>query len=169
MAEPLAARVREAIARGDLDDATHLLGQPHRISGVVVVGDRRGRTLGFPTCNLSGVEEALPPFGVYAVLVDRESGPSGAEAGPWAAPEKGVANIGVRPTVKEGEARLSIEVHLLDRNEDLYGARLRVHLVARLRPELKFASLDALKAQIAQDAAAARERLEGLSLDRAAP
>ena len=69
MAEPLAARVREAIARGDLDDATHLLGQPHRISGVVVVGDRRGRTLGFPTCNLSGVEEALPPFGVYAVLV----------------------------------------------------------------------------------------------------
>lgn len=162
MDEPLNARVREAVVRGDLDDATRLLGRPYCISGVVVEGDRRGRTLGFPTCNLSGVEEALPPFGVYAVLVDRESGPSPAEAEPWAAPAKGVANIGVRPTVKEGEPRLSIEVHILDRSEDLYGARLRVHLVARLRSELEFPSLDALKAQIARDTAAARERLEAL-------
>src|SRR5262249_49738859 len=67
------SRVREAIARGDMDEATRMLGRPHMISGTVAPGDGRGRTLGFPTCNLAGVEEALPSFGVYAVLVDREN------------------------------------------------------------------------------------------------
>ncbi len=81
----------------------------------------------------------------------------------------GVANIGVRPTVKTGaEARPSVEVHLFDVSADLYGARLRVHLIARLRPEQRFAGLDALKAQIALDAAAARARLAGLAPDPAA-
>lgn len=155
-------RIREAVGRGDLDSALRMLGRPHMIAGVVVEGDRRGRTIGFPTCNLDGVEEALPPFGVYAVLVDRERGPSGA-----AALAGGVCNIGVRPTVK-AEARPSVEAHLFDVDEDLYGARLRLHLVARLRPEQRFAGLDALKAQIARDAAAARERLAELTPDPAA-
>jgi riboflavin kinase / FMN adenylyltransferase len=150
-------RIREALARGDLDAATEMLGRPHMISGVVAQGDQRGRTIGFPTCNLSEVEEALPPWGVYAVLVERE------EAGSRAvALAKGVANIGVRPTVKTGETRPSVEVHLFDWSGDLYGAKLRVHVVARLRPEQKFDGLDALKAQIARDAAEARARLSGL-------
>lgn len=150
-------RVREAIGRGDLDAATEILGRPHMISGVVVEGDRRGRTIGFPTCNLGEVPEALPPWGVYAVLVDRQE--AGARAVRVA---KGVANIGVRPTVKTGETRPNVEVHLFDWSEDLYGARLRVHLIARLRSEQKFDGLDALKAQIERDAAAARARLGGL-------
>lgn len=156
------SRVRDAIARGDLDDAARMLGRPHMISGVVVAGDRRGRTLGFPTCNLSGVAEALPPFGVYAVLVDRVTGE---EVSALAA---GVANIGVRPTVSGAEARPSVEVHLFDTDRDLYGAHLRVHLVARLRAEQRFAGLDALKAQIARDAEAARARLAGVTPDPAA-
>jgi riboflavin kinase / FMN adenylyltransferase len=173
--------VRAALARGDLDEAARMLGRPHMISGSVVQGDRRGRTIGFPTCNLAGVDEALPPFGVYAVLVDREkeraaaSLPPPAGAGQHVEPfpaaaalATGVANIGVRPTVKEGETRPSVEVHLFDTDADLYGARLRVHLVARLRAEQRFDGLDALKAQIARDAAAARERLAGLGPDAAA-
>ncbi|APR86038.1 Riboflavin kinase [Minicystis rosea] len=172
-------RIREAIARGELGEATRMLGRPHMIAGLVVEGDRRGRTIGFPTCNLAGVGEALPPFGVYAVLVDREppvdtvpaelpellaaSASSGATA-----LAKGVANIGVRPTVKDGETKPSVEVHLFDTNADLYGARLRVHLVSRLRPEQRFAGLDALKAQIARDAEAARAELAGLVPEPAA-
>jgi riboflavin kinase/FMN adenylyltransferase len=175
------SRVRAAIAQGDLDQASRMLGRPHMVSGLVAPGDRRGRTLGFPTCNLAGVEEALPPFGVYAVLVDRERAPaagvplSGVEGytptppGPAAiALAAGVANIGVRPTVAPGEARPSVEVHLFDTDADLYGARLRVHLVARLRPEQRFAGLDALKAQIARDAEAARARTAGMAPDPAA-
>jgi riboflavin kinase / FMN adenylyltransferase len=158
------SRVRAAIARGDLDEAARMLGRPHLLEGLVVEGDRRGRTLGFPTCNLADVAEALPPFGVYAVLVDRD-GEGGAGA---LALAKGVANIGVRPTVKAGDAPPSVEVHLFDTDADLYGARLRVHLVARLRAEQRFAGLDALKAQIAVDASAARQRLSGLSPDAAA-
>src|SRR6185436_18487682 len=112
-----------------------------------VRGDQRGRTIGFPTANLGGVEELVPPHGVYAVLVERLDRP-----GVPRALAKGVANIGVRPTVGAGP---SIEVHLLDFHPaqeadlDLYGARLRIHLVSFLRPEQKFDGLDALKAQIA--------------------
>ncbi len=155
-------RVRDAIARGDLDEVARVLGRPHMLSGLVARGDRRGRTLGFPTCNVAGVEEGLPPFGVYAVLVDRW------EATGATALAAGVANIGVRPTVAGAEARPSVEVHLFDVDQDLYDARLRVHLIARLRPEQRFAGLDALKAQIARDAAEARACLAGASPDPAA-
>jgi riboflavin kinase/FMN adenylyltransferase len=155
------SRVREAIAQGDLQEAERMLGRPHMISGVVIHGDHRGRTLGFPTCNLAEVEEALPPFGVYAVLVDRE------QQGHAAALASGVANIGVRPTVGAAPS-LRVEVHLFDVDADLYGDCLRVHLVARLRPEQRFDTLDGLKAQIARDAAGARETLAGASPDPAA-
>ncbi len=149
-------RAREGIAAGDLEAAREVLGRPHALSGTVVRGDQRGRTIGFPTANLGDVPEALPPFGVYAIAVDRLSAddPStGAARGAWLG--TGVANIGVRPTVKVG-APPSIEAHLFDFDGDLYGARLRVHLLARLRGEQRFSGIDALRGQIAKDAAAAR-------------
>jgi riboflavin kinase/FMN adenylyltransferase len=147
-------RVRGAVAAGDLEDVGTVLGRPHAVSGTVVRGDQRGRTLGFPTANLAGVEELVPPHGVYAVLVERLDRP-----GVPRALARGVANIGVRPTVGGGP---SIEAHLLDfqppneADRDLYGARLRFYFVAYLRGEQKFPSLDALRAQIAADAAAAK-------------
>jgi riboflavin kinase/FMN adenylyltransferase len=147
-------RVRRAVAAGDLADVEAVLGRPHVLTGTVVLGDQRGRTIGFPTANLSGVEELVPPHGVYAVLVDRLDRPNTDRA-----LAKGVANIGVRPTVGAG---LSIEAHLLDfhptadADSDLYGTRLRVHLVAFIRGEQKFASIDALRAQIGADAGAAK-------------
>lgn len=144
-------RVREAVARGDLDEASRLLGRPHMLSGVVVEGERRGRTLGFPTANLGEVLEALPPDGVYAALVDRETAP-----GVYRALGRGVMNIGQRPTFAAGR---SSEVHLLDHSEDLYGVKLRVHLIARLRAEQRFPNVEALRAQIADDVRTARTLL----------
>src|SRR5690606_26919016 len=148
---------RACIAEGDLAGAEAILGRPHMLSGTVAAGDRRGRTIGFPTCNLADVPEALPPHGVYAVAVDRVEGERATALG------LGVANLGVRPTVETPTPAPLLEVHLFDFDGDLYGASLRVHLVARLREERKFAGLDALKAQIARDAADARERLEGVA------
>lgn len=160
-------RVRRSLATGDWADVERVLGRPHAVSGVVVLGDQRGRTMGFPTANLSGVEEVLPPFGVYAVLVDRLDRPQQPRA-----LARGVANVGVRPTVSKsaeppaahqpGGAGPSTEVHLLDfhpekqEDLDLYGARLRLHLVSFLRAERKFDGFDALKAQIAADVESAR-------------
>lgn len=132
-------RVRDAIKSGDLAAAARLLGRPHSISGVVEGGDRRGRTIGFPTANLGNVAEMLPPYGVYAV---------------YAGERAAVMNVGVRPTV-DGSA-LRIEVHVLDFDGDLYGQTMRVHLVRRIREEKKFAGLDELKAQITRDVADAR-------------
>jgi riboflavin kinase/FMN adenylyltransferase len=141
-------RIRDAVARGDLPAAEEVLGRRHALTGSVEQGDRLGRTLGYPTANLGGVTEMLPPHGVYAVVVD-EVLPGGARA-----LAKGVMNVGVRPTVSG--ATLRVEVHLFDLDRDLYGKELRAHLVARLRDERKMAGLDALKAQIAEDATAAR-------------
>ncbi len=140
------SRVRDAVLRGDLDEATHLLGRRHSLSGFVEQGDQRGRTIGFPTANIGGVTEVLPPHGVYAV---------------FAGERPGVMNLGVRPTV-DGKT-LRLEVHLFDFDGDLYGAPMRVHLVKRIREEKKFAGLDELKAQIALDAEAARRALAGLT------
>lgn len=137
-------RVREAIARGELDEASRLLGRRHALAGVVEGGDRRGRTIGFPTANLGGVTEVLPPDGVYAV---------------FAGERPGVMNLGLRPTV-DGKSR-RIEVHLLDFAGDLYGAPMRVHLVRRIRDEQRFSGLDELEAQIAADVADARRILAG--------
>lgn len=140
-------RVRDAIAGGELGEASRVLGRPHELSGIVEEGDRLGRTLGFPTANLGGVEEMMPPHGVYAVRVRGERLGSGRAV-------PGVMNLGLRPTV-DG-ARLRVEAHLFDVDVDLYGTELRVELVARLRAEKKFDGLDALKAQIAIDARSAR-------------
>ncbi len=145
-------RAREAIAAGDMDEAAHVLGRPHALSGVVVKGDQRGRTIGFPTANLHPAAEMLPPDGVYATRVEHV-GPDGA-ASPVGG---GVTNIGVRPTV--GSGLRTIETFVFDFDGDLYGARLRLSLVARLRAEKRFAGLPELKAQIAADAADARVKL----------
>jgi riboflavin kinase/FMN adenylyltransferase len=141
-------RVRAAVQAGRLDEAEALLGRPHRLSGEVVRGDQRGRTLGFPTANVR-VDTALrPPDGVYAARARL------AQGGPWMG---GVANLGQRPTFGPGAAAL--EVHLFDRQIDLYGAHLQVELVRFLRPERRFDGLDALVAQIRLDAASARAAL----------
>lgn len=150
-------RAREALARGELDTVAAVLGRPHMVSGRVVQGDQRGRTIGFPTCNLAEIEEALPPFGVYAVAVDqvREDGAARRLA-------LGIANLGVRPTVKDAGAAPSLEVHLFDWAGDVYGALLRVHFIGYVRVERRFDGLAALTHQIGEDVAVARAQLAGL-------
>jgi riboflavin kinase/FMN adenylyltransferase len=140
-------RVRAALEAGDLVAVTALLGRPHSLAGVVAPGQGRGRSIGVPTANLAGISEALPPHGVYAVLVDhkRDTG--------FVALAAGVANFGVRPTLGAGP---SFEAHLFDTSLDLYGQELRVHLLGRLREERKFSGVDELVAQIARDIEAAR-------------
>ncbi len=141
-------RVREALALGQLDRVRAMLGRDFDFDGRVVVGDRRGRTLGFPTANLRTDVEALPADGVYSVRVSE-----GGEGGPW---RDGVMNLGVRPTFAAGR---SIEVHLFDTELNLYGRLLRVRCVERLREERRFDGLAALRAQIEQDVRDARSSL----------
>ena len=141
-------RIREALARGDLEQARHLLGRPYRICGRVAHGDERGRSIGFPTANINLHRRRSPLRGVFAVEVH------GLDHGPL----PGVANIGKRPTVQGTEERL--EVHLFDFDRAIYGAHLAVEFRLRLRDEQRFESFQALKTQIERDAAAAREFLE---------
>jgi riboflavin kinase / FMN adenylyltransferase len=140
--------IREALRAGWPSEAAELLGHHWEIEGVVEEGDRRGRTIGFPTANVALGEHLRPRFGVYAVrvLVDEA----------W---RDGVANLGRRPTI--GKLQENFEVHLFDFAGDLYGRTLRVALVEFIRPEMKFAGLDQLKAQIAADGQAARAVLSG--------
>lgn len=140
-------RIRRALAAGDVALAGRLLGRVHDVDGTVIEGDRRGRTIGFPTANLDCDPVLLPEDGVYAVV----GRPEGA-----AERRLGVANLGVRPTFAAGR---SVEVHFFDFDGDLYGTKVRLGFVARLRGERKFDGLEALKAQIDADARAAREVL----------
>lgn len=153
-------RVREAVARGAFAEARGVLGRPHSISGTVIAGQRRGRSLGFPTANLEGVREVLPSDGVYAVLVDVEEEPER-----FRAAARGVMNQGTRPTLGAGR---STEVHLFDFDGDLYGRRLRVHLIERLRDERRFDGVEALRAQIGADASEARRILAAIDVEPAA-
>ena len=147
-------RIREALRAGMVKEAAELLGHPWEIEGTVELGDQRGRTLGFPTANVALGEHLRPRFGVYAVRVMVE----GDESHGW---RDAVANLGKRPTF--GKLQENFEVHLFDFAGDLYGKTLRVALVDFIRPEMKFAGLDALKAQIAADGAAARRILTAAS------
>jgi riboflavin kinase/FMN adenylyltransferase len=140
-------RIREALARGDLEQARHLLGRPYRMQGRVGHGDKRGRTIGFPTANIDLHRRVIPLRGVYAVQV----------LGLAEGPRPGVANIGTRPTVGGGCFRL--EVHLFDFEGDIYGRHLEVEFRLKLRDERRFGSFDELRRQIALDAATAREFL----------
>lgn len=143
--------IREAVELGDLEAAAAMLGRPVSVLGRVVEGRRLGRTIGFPTANLDPDHELHPPVGVYAGRARRPGGDDGGRAA--------VINIGYRPTVEQAAPEPRIEVHLLDFAGDLYGASLEVEFVARLRGEERFEGLDALRAQIERDVAAARELL----------
>ena len=145
--------IRTALSEGRPRDAAAMLGHWHRIEGPVLHGEKRGRTLGYPTANMSMEGLHLPRFGVYAVLVDVLDGP---RAGAF----HGVASLGVRPMF--GENRPNLETFLFDFDGDLYGTPLSVGLVAFLRPEARFDGLPALIAQMDTDAAQAREVLDAL-------
>jgi riboflavin kinase/FMN adenylyltransferase len=132
-------RIRRLIAEGRVDEGAALLGHHYYIDGDVVTGDGRGRRLGFPTANLRTGNELLPPHGVYATIVRVGSGLYPA-----------VTNLGVRPTF-EPAGGVSIESHLLRGGRDLYGERIRLYFVQRLRDERAFESVDALKRQVDQD------------------
>lgn len=146
--------IRTALSEGRPEEAARILGHWHRIEGTVQQGDRRGRTLGFPTANLALEGLHRPLYGVYSVLVDVLGGP---HRGRY----PGVASIGVRPTF--GENAPNLEVHLLDFDGDLYGAPLSVALVGFQRPEAQFESAEALVAAMRADAAEARRRLAPLT------
>lgn len=142
--------IRAALGRGDVGEAATLLGHSFEMEGTVVGGKQLGRTIGYPTANMS-VDQGLliPAGGVYAVdvYVDDE-----------VTPVRGMLNIGYRPTVDSAPTpKQSIEVHLLDYSGNLYGRRLRLRFLRRLRGEKRFEDLDALRAQLALDAASARQ------------
>jgi len=141
--------IREALAAADLKRAEHLLGRPYTMTGRVVRGEQLGRKLGFPTANVRFPHRRLPVAGIFAVRIRIRGGA--------AVPLNGVASIGTRPTV--GGTEPWLEVHVFDFVGDLYGREIAVECVQFLRPELKFGSLDAMVAQIHQDAAQARQLL----------
>lgn len=143
-----ASRVRGALGAGDFAHARALLGRPFTMSGKVVGGQRIGHELGYPTANIRLGKRVPPVTGIFAVRV----------AGVSDQPLPGVASLGVRPTIAGGGEML-LEVHLFDFAGDLYGERIEVEFVAKLREEERFADLDALKAQMDRDAAAARRLL----------
>ncbi len=140
-------RVRAALEAGEMGEVTACLGRYFCVRGPVVKGDQRGRTIGFPTANVAVWDELLlPTNGVYATYI-------------WIGEARHLAatNVGVRPTV-DG-MKLTVEAHILDFDADIYGEDVRLEFVRRVRPEMKFAGLDALKAQIAADVEEVREEL----------
>lgn len=153
VAEPLqedqrkvgSSAVRQALAAGEMEEVSHLLGRPYVLSGPVVQGEKRGRTLGFPTANLAVPRTlALPAFGVYVTRVF-----TGGQS------YLASTNIGIRPTFDDGE-QPTVEAYLLDFEGDLYGQDMRLEVLHRLRGEARFDSLAALKDAIAGDVAATR-------------
>ena len=138
--------VRSALAAREMEHAARLLGRPYSIDGRVVHGDKVGRSLGFATANIRIKHDHPPLTGVFAVEV--RGLPDG--------PHRGVANLGIRPSANQ-LARPLLEVHLFDFDADIYGAHLNVRFVHKLRSEKRFPTFAALQAQIARDAASARQ------------
>ena len=138
-------RIRKALEDGDIASATAMLGYGYSLQGVVVAGNRLGRTIGFPTANMKLYEplKLVPAHGVYAVDVEV-----------LGQKYRGMTNIGTRPTV--GGTFSTIETHILDFDEDIYGLPLRITFLRRIRDEIHFPSLDALRAQLGQDREACR-------------
>ncbi|MEP7213901.1 MAG: bifunctional riboflavin kinase/FAD synthetase [Acidobacteriota bacterium] len=137
------SKIRRQLAAGHVNLTRRMLGRPYGVEGVIIRGNRRGHTIGFPTANLKPHNRVVPKFGVYATatLLD----------GTW---RRSITNIGVRPTF-ENEAEPSIETYLFDFDGDLYGDVLRVRFLHRIRDERKFNGIDELKAQIENDSARA--------------
>jgi riboflavin kinase/FMN adenylyltransferase len=140
-------RIRQSIQEGLIRESTAMLGRPYNISGMVVTGDKRGRTLGYPTANLVTEAELIPPNGVYAVRVVL-----GEETKP------GVASLGIKPTFSGKQ--YSIEAHIFDFDQDIYGKSMRMEFVERIREERSFPDPRALVEQIDRDAQQARKILE---------
>lgn len=145
-------KIRRSLESGDVVSASCLLGYRYRLHGVVVSGDRIGRTIGFPTANMLLYEplKLLPGDGVYHVKVTFQNEVF-----------SGICNIGGRPTVTSGKHR-TIETHILDFDQDIYGLDLTVEFIGRIRPEIKFSSLEELKEQISRDEAFVRGRSASL-------
>jgi len=144
------SRIRRSLLEGDLAEVNGCLGRPYCVSGVVVEGQKMGRTIGFPTANLDyWTEQLLPDNGVYATYA-------------WLDGVRHLAatNVGVRPTVNGHQ--LTVEAHLLDFDADIYGRTLRLEFVAHIRPEMKFSGLDALKAEIQADVQRVRKLLTNI-------
>jgi len=141
-------RIRKALSQGEVATATELLGRPYAFSGTVVKGQQLGRTLGYPTANIEVREnyKLIPANGVYAVRVRQANHLL-----------NGMLNIGVRPTI-DGSSR-TIEVHLFEFNQDIYGEHLEIQLMHYLRPEMKFAGIQALVQQLHRDKEAALDQL----------
>jgi riboflavin kinase/FMN adenylyltransferase len=136
-------RIRQALDAGEVEQAARFLGHAFTLTGIVVEGERRGRQLGFPTANLAWEQEQLPREGVYVTAV------SGAHLGGLS--RRGLTNVGLKPTFHGLE--LTVETHLPGYQGDLYGCHLAVAFLHRLRGERKFADLESLRAQIAEDVA----------------
>jgi riboflavin kinase/FMN adenylyltransferase len=137
------SKIRKQLAAGHVNLTRRMLGRPYGVEGVIIRGNRRGHTIGFPTANLKPHNRVVPKYGVYATatLVD----------GNW---RRSITNIGVRPTF-EHDAEPSIETYIFDFDSDLYGDVLRVRFLHRIRDERKFSGIDELKAQIEKDSARA--------------
>ena len=144
-------RIRHLVTEGRVDEAGALLGHHYFIDGAVVRGDGRGHDLGYPTANLETENELLPAYGIYASLtiIDGRVHPS-------------VSSVGIRPTI--GDDRLTVETHLLDGGQELYGRTLRLAFVKYLREEQKFDDLSALTEQIAADCREAGAILEKITI-----
>jgi riboflavin kinase/FMN adenylyltransferase len=146
-------RIRALVAAGDMEGARHCLGAPFMFEGVVISGDQRGRTLGFPTANQVPDDSlVIPGYGVYAAFAN------GVPA---------AVSVGIRPTFESGRGVL-IETYLIDREEDLYGKTLRVAFVERLRGEKRYDDVDALIAQMRRDVEDAKRICETFTEDSAA-
>ncbi|HLE16165.1 MAG TPA: bifunctional riboflavin kinase/FAD synthetase [Anaerolineales bacterium] len=144
------SRIRAALAAGDIEQASRLLGRPYQVNGVVVPGDGRGRLIGVPTANLElWAERAIPQAGVYVCRAWLDEKPRGA-----------VTNVGVRPTFETGPVPPRVETHLLDYAGDLYGKNLNLDFLSRLRDEQRFPSVEDLVAQIRIDKTRARQYLD---------
>lgn len=137
--------IRQAIEKGDFARATEMLGREYTILGTVIHGDSLGKKIGFPTANLSAHNEQFPPNGVYAAVARLTDGM-----------HRGVINLGVRPTISDGKLERVLEIHLFDFDRDIYGRDVEVRFLKFLRPEKKFANLDALVQQIRRDVEQAR-------------
>src|SRR5436309_7322947 len=149
------SRIRQLLARGQVNLARRMLGRPYGVEGRVVRGAERGRTIGFPTANLRPANRVVPRGGVYvtATLIE----------GAW---RRSVTNIGTRPTFESDAAQPSVETYVMDWTGDLYGDVVRVRFLHRLRDERKFASIDELKRQIANDRDRATEYFERSGVKR---
>ncbi len=143
------SQIRDFVQQGNMEEATSFLGRPFALTGIVVEGEHLGAKLGIPTANLDVENEILPAKGVYVCLVhvDGEAIPA-------------VTNVGLRPTF-DG-SRLTVEAHLLDHSSDLYGLKIEIQFLRKLRDEIRFNGVEALKIQIHSDIAATRAYLSGI-------